>query len=97
MPGSPVKAGPLKAWNHGGGATGGGRGVIDAIAKGLQDTSPIKKAMSDVAGAVASSMPTGGSVTNSRSMSVIINNPKGESSEDSLTRTTRNLAYLGLA
>lgn len=56
LPGSPVKQGPLTAWNHGGGATGGGRNVIDAITGGLRDTDPIRKAMSGVADAVSSSI-----------------------------------------
>ena len=97
LPGSPVKEGPLKAWNRGGGAEGGGRNVIDAITKGLQNTDPIKRAMGDVAKAVATNAPGAGGGTTSRSMSVVINNPHGETSEESLTRTTRNLAYLGLA
>lgn len=98
LPGSPVKEGPLKAWNYGGGASGGGRAVIDAIAKGLQNTDPIKRAMGDVAKSVAGAMPAGGGgVTNSRSLSVVIQNPERETASDSLTRTTRNLAYLGLA
>ena len=108
LPGSPVEHGPLTAWNRGSGATGGGRNVIDAITAGLKDTSPIRKAMSGIADAVASSMtPTvgagalagagGGTVTNSRTLSVTINNPQAETGSDSLTRTTRNLAYLGLA
>lgn len=105
LPGSPVEHGPLTAWNRGSGATGGGRNVIDAITRGLQDTSPIKKAMGGIADAVASSMvPTGGvrslaggsSVTNNRALSVVINNPQAETGSDSLTRTARNLAYLGL-
>ena len=106
LPGSPVEHGPLTAWNRGSGATGGGRNVIDAITAGLKDTSPIRKAMGGIADAVASSMsPTvgagalagGGTVTNSRTLSVTINNPQAETGSDSLTRTTRNLAYLGLA
>lgn len=106
LPGSPVEHGPLTAWNRGSGATGGGRNVIDAITAGLKDTSPIKKAMGGITDAVASSMsPTvgagalagGGTVTNSRTLSVTINNPQAETGSDSLTRTTRNLAYLGLA
>lgn len=97
LPGSPVESGPLKAWNRGSGATGGGRNVIDAITKGLQNTDPIKKAMGDVAKSVSGAMPAGGSVTNSRSMSITIQNPQQETASDSLTRTTRNLAYLGLA
>lgn len=96
LPGSPVKEGPLRAWNRGGGATGGGRNVIDAIAEGLKDTNPIKKAMGDVARSVAGSMPAAGSTSVSRSLSVVIQNPHGETSEESLTRTARNLAYLGL-
>jgi hypothetical protein len=105
LPGSPVKEGPLTAWNRGSGATGGGRNVIDAIAAGLRDTDPIRKAMAGVASAVSASLtPTvgagalagGGSVTNSRSLSVVIQNPAQEPASDSLTRTTRNLAYLGL-
>lgn len=97
LPGSPVKEGPLKAWNRGGGATGGGANVIDAITKGLQNTDPIKKAMGDVANAVAGSMPgAGGGVSNTRNLSVVIQNPERETASDSLTRTTRNLAYLGL-
>lgn len=55
LPGSPVEYGPLTAWNHGSGATGGGRNVIDAIAGGLRDTSPIKDAMNGIAGAVGGS------------------------------------------
>ncbi len=114
LPGSPVKEGPLTAWNRGGGASGGGRNVIDAILAGLQDTGPISKAMFGVADAVSSSFnPTmgagvprlggaggaggGGGVTNSRTLNVVINNPHRETASDSLTRTTRNLAYLGLA
>lgn len=105
LPGSPVKEGPLTAWNRGSGATGGGRNVIDAITAGLRDTDPIRKAMQGVASAVSASLtPTvgagalagGGSVTNSRSLSVTIQNPTPEPASDSLTRTTRNLAYLGL-
>lgn len=56
LPGSPVREGPLVAWNHGAGATGGGRNVIDAITGGLRDTDPIRKAMADVASAVSSSL-----------------------------------------
>lgn len=97
LPGSPVEYGPLKAWNRGSGATGGGRNVIDAITKGLQNTDPIKKAMGDVAKSVSGSMPGAGGVTNSRSTSIVIQNPQPETASDSLTRTTRNLAYLGLA
>lgn len=103
-PGSPVEEGPLRKWNYGGDASGGGRNVIEALTAGLRDTSPIKKAMSDVAATVASSLtPTvgagalGGSVTNSRSLSLVINNPQAETGSDSLTRTARNLAYLGLS
>jgi hypothetical protein len=107
LPGSPVKEGPLTAWNHGSGATGGGRNVIDAITGGLRNTDPIKKAMQGIASAVSTSLtPTvgagalaggvGGSVTNTRSLSVVIQNPAQEPASDSLTRTTRNLAYLGL-
>ena len=55
LPGSPVKDGPLTAWNRGSGATGGGRNVIDAITGGLRDTDPIRKAMADVADAVSGS------------------------------------------
>lgn len=57
FPGSPVKAGPLKAWNYGGGASGGGRAVIDAIAEGLKNTKPIKRAMNDVANSIGSITP----------------------------------------
>ena len=56
FPGSPVEYGPLTAWNRGGDASGGGRNVIDAIAAGLKDTSPIESAMSGIAGAMASSI-----------------------------------------
>lgn len=51
-PGSPVKMGPLKKWNHGNDASGGGRNVIEALTAGLRDTDPIRKAMRDVADAV---------------------------------------------
>lgn len=54
-PGSPVKMGPLKAWNHGSDASGGGRNVIEALTAGLRDTDPIRRAMTDVANAVSSS------------------------------------------
>lgn len=54
-PGSPVKLGPLKKWNYGSDASGGGRNVIDALTAGLRDTDPIRRAMSDVAATVASS------------------------------------------
>lgn len=106
FPGSPVREGPLMAWNRGGGATGGGRNVIDAISGGLANTDPIRKAMRGVATAVSASLtPTvgagvlagAGSVTNSRNMNIVINNPRAETGSESLTRTTRNLAYLGLA
>lgn len=56
LPGSPVKEGPLTAWNYGGDASGGGRNVIDAITGGLSDTDPIRKAMAGVADAVATSL-----------------------------------------
>jgi hypothetical protein len=107
LPGSPVKEGPLTAWNRGGGASGGGRNVIDAILAGLQDTDPIKKAMAGVAGAIGGAALTpaiagpgmrggagGGQTT--RNLNITINNPYRETASDSLTRTTRNLAYLGL-
>ena len=55
LPGSPVKYGPLTAWNHGSGATGGGRNVVDAITGGLKNTDPIRRAMADVADAVSGS------------------------------------------
>lgn len=108
FPGSPVEYGPLTAWNRGGGATGGGRNVVDAIAAGLRNVNPIREAMKDVASAVSSSFNpspgmgsfagAGGSSTMmSRSLSVTINNPQPETGSDSLSRTTRNLAYLGLA
>lgn len=69
LPGSPVKEGPLRAWNYGGGATGGGRNVIDAITGGLSNTDPIRKAMEGVASAVSASLiPTvsGGAVETRR-------------------------------
>jgi hypothetical protein len=52
FPGSPVKDGPLTAWNYGSGATGGGRGLVDSIAQGLRDISPINKAMNDIASSI---------------------------------------------
>lgn len=55
-PGSPVKMGPLKKWNHGSDASGGGRNVIEALTAGLRDTDPIRKAMNDVASVVATSL-----------------------------------------
>ncbi|MDQ3028893.1 MAG: hypothetical protein M3R09_02440, partial [Actinomycetota bacterium] len=111
LPGSPVKEGPLTAWNRGGGASGGGRNVIDAILAGLQDTSPVTKAMAGVAAAVANgfnpAMDTGSMMAGqrggaagggmTRNLNITINNPHRETASDSLTRTTRNLAYLGLA
>jgi hypothetical protein len=101
FPGSPVKHGPLTAWNYGGGATGGGRNLVNAIAEGLQDTSPIQTAMSSLAGALTPlgngvNGGGGGNVTN-REMNLVINNPAPERGSDSLTTTARNLAYLGIA
>lgn len=62
FPGSPVNEGPLTAWNTGGSAEGGGRNIVEAITGGLSNIRPIRKAMSDVADAVRSSMtPTFGS------------------------------------
>lgn len=52
LPGSPVKEGPLMAWNRGSNASGGGSNLIDALATGLNDLSPIKRAMARVAGAI---------------------------------------------
>jgi hypothetical protein len=54
-PGSPVKEGPLRAWNRGSDASGGGRNVIDALTAGLRDISPIRRAMQNAAAAVSSS------------------------------------------
>lgn len=56
LPGSPVKEGPLRAWNYGSDATGGGRNVIDAITRGLRQTGPIERAMKDVASTVSGSL-----------------------------------------
>lgn len=128
LPGSPVKEGPLTAWNRGGDASGGGANVIDAITSGLRDTAQIEKAMASLAKVVALSMssvlgglnvPIGSNIEPMRgqkqnlSMSdmgggrggprgertTVINiyNPKPETGSESLTRTARNLAYLGMA
>lgn len=104
FPGSPVKEGPLTAWNYGGDASGGGRNLIRSIADGLSDVDPITNAMSGVANAVAGvafgskAGPTSasGQVTNNRELNVTINNPVRERGSDSLTRTARDLAYLGV-
>lgn len=45
LPGSPIKWGPLKDWNRG----GAGKRLMDVLASGLEDTSPIEKAMRSVA------------------------------------------------
>ncbi len=42
LPGSPVKTGPLKTWNRGGGP---GAALVDRIASGLGDTSGVDAAM----------------------------------------------------
>lgn len=110
LPGSPVKEGPLTAWNRGGGATGGGRNVIDAITGGL-DSDPIRRAMAGVADAVSGGfspnmnvgpMAAGpgrmrGAGPGGRDLNITIVNPYPERASDSLSRTARNLAYLGLA
>lgn len=54
LPGSPVREGPLTAWNHGSDASGGGRNVIEALTGGLRDVDPIRRAMRDVADTVSS-------------------------------------------
>lgn len=54
LPGSPVREGPLTAWNHGSTAAGGGRNIIDAITGGLRETGPIRRAMEDIANTVSS-------------------------------------------
>lgn len=61
FPGSPVKDGPLRAWNYGGDASGGGRNLIEQFAKGLRDITPVQKAISDVADSIAmgTKSPTG--------------------------------------
>ena len=56
LPGSPVKEGPLTAWNKGSGASGGGHNVVQGIVAGLSDVGPIRSAMSDVANAVRESI-----------------------------------------
>lgn len=91
IPGSPVREGPLTAWNYGSGASGGGRNIIAALAEGLRDVSPISAAMRNMAAAVAA--PVG--VAN-RSLSVVVNNPAPEPASDSLSRTARSLSYLGM-
>lgn len=91
LPGSPVKEGPLRAWNYGGGASGGGRGIVAALAEGLKDISPISSAMHDMAGAVANPLSV-----MTRDISLTIHNPVPETGSESLTRTARNLSYLGL-
>lgn len=35
LPGSPVKEGPLRSWNHGNGVSGAGRKLIDGLAEGI--------------------------------------------------------------
>lgn len=66
LPGSPVEEGPLRSWNYGSGASGGGRNVIDAIASGLRDTSPIRDAMRGVANAMSTSAGTPGTSARGR-------------------------------
>lgn len=56
LPGSPVKEGPLTAWNKGSGASGGGHNVVQGIVAGLSDVGPIRSAMNDVAMAVRDSI-----------------------------------------
>lgn len=55
LPGSPVREGPLTAWNHGSDASGGGRNIIEAITGGLGYTRPIRRAMEDIANTVSES------------------------------------------
>lgn len=55
MPGSPVKEGPLRSWNYGGGVSGAGRRLADGIAEGLVDRRRnISRASSTMASAITS-------------------------------------------
>lgn len=49
LPGSPIKAGPLKSWNNG----GAGRRLMDMLALGLEDTRSVDRAMGRVAKNIA--------------------------------------------
>jgi phage-related protein len=57
LPGSPVKEGPLTAWNKNGGP---GAAIVDRIAFGLSDTRPVEAAMSSLAGKVSLTASTPG-------------------------------------
>jgi phage-related protein len=49
LPGSPVKEGPLKSWNHGNGTSAAGRRLIASLAEGIEAGAPwIKSAMEKV-------------------------------------------------
>lgn len=65
FPGSPVKEGPLKSWNHGGGVTGAGRRLIGGLADGMEaELQAVSSAARRVAGAATpalSGAPLGGS------------------------------------
>jgi hypothetical protein len=50
LPGSPVKTGPLTAWNNGGGP---GAALVARIAQGLGDTHPVEAATSRLASKIA--------------------------------------------
>lgn len=55
FPGSPVKEGPLKSWNYGGGVSGAGRKLIGGLAAGMNaERSAAARAARGVAGSVAS-------------------------------------------
>lgn len=57
MPGSPVKEGPLKAWNYGSGVSGAGRALMSGLAEGIEaQVGRIGKASSLAA---AAAMPRG--------------------------------------
>ena len=89
FPGSPVRTGPLTAWNYGGGASGGGRNIIAALAEGLQEISPITDAMNNVAGAIANPMGTGG-VNNTSNLTLQVVQYPGEDQVSAGMRALRH-------
>jgi len=101
LPGSDAKTGPLST------LTAAGRALPATLAEGMSSgQSLVEEAARRMAQAMSLEMnltpaavpanPTGGAASTSQTVNVVINNPRGEPSETSITKQLRNMAYLGV-
>lgn len=74
------------------------------LALGLSDVSPVNAAMQGITGAMTASFPAASSLGNQNSagssnknISVVVNNPVGQTTNDSVNQGLQRLAFLGVA